>query len=394
MTARGLLLLLALWTCAPTWGAGALSEATWKRLNAIQEQMAAGDNRKAVAALQRLAERTRANPYEYANVMQTLGYAWSALERYDKAAEAFRAALATEALPDGVMQAMRYDLAQLLALQGRWAAALKVYRRWLANEKAPSAESYLLGATLYSELERYPAAIEALRKAIALAKRPRKAWYQMLLGLYHQAKQPRNALKLLQRMVALWPGEGRYWKQLSALHYQLGQHRQALVTLALAYRQGHLSKERELLNLVNLYLLQKIPYKAARIMEREIEKGRIRPTGRHLRQLGEAWMAARETEKAIGALQRAAERLGEGPLYLRLARLQYDRGRWREVIRQARAARRAGGLKNPGTAWLLEGMAHHELGREEQAKAAFRKALDYPKSRSQAQQWLNFLGNF
>ncbi len=383
--------VLAWWAAAGDVSAGALSETTYRRLEKIQALMAAERFGEAEKKLQSLAGRVREGGYEYAVVMQTWGYLHAAEGRYRKAVAAFRKALETGALPDEVVAALKYDLAQLYAGLEEWKQAARAYEAWLAETKNPSAESYAFGAMVYAQLERYGKAIGAIRKAISKAQRPREAWYQLLAALHYQRNDLKSMARVLEKMVTLWPGRARYWKQLAGVHHLLGRNRRALAVLALAYRQGFLNKESELLNLVELYLMQKIPYKAARILEREMAAGRIRRTGRNRQRLGEIWMQARETEAAIDALEAAARARKDGRLHLRLARLWYERERWAKVVHHARRARALGGLRNPGDAWLLEGMALYERGETAAARAAFERARAHSESRTQAAQWLAYL---
>ncbi|RTZ74261.1 MAG: hypothetical protein DSZ00_04895 [Gammaproteobacteria bacterium] len=388
---RAFLALFLVLFSVQTWAAGTLSERTYKKLTTIQELMGEGKYDEALRRLANLAPKVKRNQYEYATVMQTYGYAWSAKERYRKAIHAFEEALATEALPDPVQLAMRYNLAQLYAAIPDWKAAARAYEQWLAGAEKPSAQSYAFGATVYAQLKKYDKAIPKIRKAISLARKPHENWYQLLLSLYYQQKRYKQAAGVLESMIAFWPDRKKYWKQLSGVYFTLKRDRKALAVLALAYRRGFLEKERELLNLVNLYLLQNIPYKAARILEKEMAAGRIRETGKHLQKLGEAWMAARENDAAAEKLLAAAKLQKQGVLFLRLAQIYLDKEQWKKALRMADKALAAGDLKHPGDAWLIKGMAQYEIGREDKALHSFAKAARYRKNKRQAQQWIGFI---
>ncbi|HDK38299.1 MAG TPA: tetratricopeptide repeat protein [Thiolapillus brandeum] len=368
--------------------AGTLSERTYKHLTAIHELMGENKYKEALERLDELLPRVRKHKYEYATIMQTYGFAYAAQDQYKKAINAFEEALKTEALPEQVQLNMRYNLAQLFASASDWKSAAKAYEQWLAVAEKPSADSYAFGATIYAQLKQYDKAIPKIRKAIALAGKPRENWYQLLLSMLYQKKQYSQAAQVLETMVAFWPEKKQYWKQLSGVYFTLKKNRRSLAVLELAHKQGFLEKERELMNLVNMYLLQGIPYKAARILEQEMEAGRIQRTGKNLQKLGEAWMRAKETDEALKELQVAAQVQKKGVLYLRLAQLHTDKENWSKVIELANQALSVGGLKNPGDAWLLKGMALYETGKKQGAVASFSKALKYRKSKHQASQWL------
>ncbi len=371
--------------------AATLSERTYKRLTTIQELMGENKYKEALKRLDSLLPRVRKNGYEYAVVMQTYGFAYAAQEKYKKAIKAFNEALKTEALPDQVQQSMRYNLAQLYAADSDWKAAARAYEQWLTQAEKPSADSYAFGATIYAQLKNYDKAIPKIRKAISLASKPRENWYQLLLSMLYQKKHYAEAAKVLETMVAYWPDKKQYWKQLSGVYFTLKKNRRALAVLELAHKQGFLEKERELMNLVNMYLLQGIPYKAAKILDAEMKAGRIQRTGKNLQKLGEAWMRAKETDEALRELQAAAEVQEKGVLFLRLAQLYTDKENWKKVIDLSNKALAAGGLKHPGDAYLLKGMALYESGKKQSAIASFSKALKYKKSKRQASQWITHI---
>jgi len=382
------LLLLLLGTQA---FAATLTERTYKRLTAIHELMGENKYGEALKRLDELLPRVRKNDYEYATIMQTYGFAYAAQDKYKDAIKAFKEALKTEALPDHVQLNMRYNLAQLYAAVPDWESAAKAYEQWLTAAEKPSADSYAFGATIYAQLKRYDKAIPKIRKAISLVDKPRENWYQLLLSMLYQKKEYTQAAQVLETMVAFWPEKKQYWKQLSGVYFTLKKNRKSLAVLELSRKQGFLENERDLMNLVNMYLLQGIPYKAAKLMEKEMNAGRIERSGKNLQKLGEAWMRAKETDEALRDLQAAAQAQKKGVLYLRLAQLYTDRENWGKVIELSDQALAVGGLKNPGDAYLLKGMAQYETGKKQSALASFSKALKYTKSKRQASQWIRHI---
>ena len=251
----------------------------------------------------------------------------------------------------------------------------------------------MFGATLYAQLKQYKKAIKSIKTAISIAPKPKESWYQLLLAMYYQEKQYSKAASVLETMVVLWPDQEKYWKQLSGVYFTLKKNRKALAVLELANKRGFLEEEKELMNLVNMYLFQDIPYKAALLLEKEIEAGRIPDTGENLQKLGESWMQAKENDKALEYLKKAAEEQKKGKLFLQIAQLYTDKESWSRVIEFSNKALAAGGLSNPGTAHLLKGMAYFEQGKRESALAAFSKGSRYPKSQKQAGQWINHINN-
>ena len=64
---------------------------------------------------------------------------------------------------------------------------------------------------------------------------------------------------------------------------------------------------------------------------------------------------------------------------------------WNAAERSARLALDKGGLREPGDAWLLVGMALARGEKLEAARVAFIEAAEYESSEKWAQQWLRFV---
>jgi len=385
---RPILFLFTLFCLLPALVAAAtLSERTYKKLTRIHQMMGESQYAEAITELKALKEKVGGNDYEYATVMQTLGYAYAATDRFPQAIEAFREAIRAGGLPDEVQLAMQYNLAQLYASLPDYKSAAAAYEEWFAKAESPSADSFVFAATVYAQLANYPKGIEKIEKAIAMSEKPKESWYQLLLAMRYQQQSYREAAKVLETMVSLWPDNEKYWKQLSGIYFTLKDNRKALAVMDLAYQRGFLSEQGDLLNLVNLYLLLDIPFEAAQLLEAELNAGRIERSGKNLQKLADAWLQAQEPERSLTYLMEAAKAKREGGLYLRAAQIYADKEQWDDVLDAAGRALEVG-LDDPGKAYLIRGVAYYELARPEQALGEFRKGARDEKTRKQAGQWI------
>ncbi len=373
--------------------AGTLSERTYKRITAIHELMGEENYAEALKRLDTLVSKTRKRPYEYATVMQTYGYAYAATSKYKQAIKSFEVALELEALPVGVNQGMRYNMAQLYLAIPDYKKAAAAYEQWFVNEEKPAAETFVFAASIYAQLQNYPKAIKKITTAISMVEKPKENWYQLLLAMYYQQKSYSKAAKTLEAMIGFFPDNPKYWKQLAGVHFTLGNNRKSLAVLELAHKRGFLETEKERMNLVNMYLFEQIPYKAAVMLQAGMEAGQIATEGKNLETLGEAWMAAQESDEAIEYLTKAAAAKADGKLYLRVAQLHAEKEDWPKTLVSVEKAQRAGGLKKPGKAYLVKGMALYEQGKLSKAIATFQSGLKYPESKKQAGQWIAHINN-
>jgi tetratricopeptide (TPR) repeat protein len=144
-------------------------------------------------------------------------------------------------------------------------------------------------------------------------------------------------------------------------------------------------------NLANLYLLHGLPYKAASVLDMEMKANIVESNERNLRLLSQAWYQAREDEKAIPPLERAAKLTGDGELYIRLAQAHLNLENWSEASSAVEKAQKAGGLKRNDTANIMLGMALFNQKRLEQARRAFERAASDSRSKRAASQWIAYV---
>ena len=130
-----------------------------------------------------------------------------------------------------------------------------------------------------------------------------------------------------------------------------------------------LEKHDELLRIAQLYLFYEVPYKAALILEEELESGRIEDEEKNWEQLANAWLSAREW-KAIPPLKKAAEMSEDGELFLRLGQTFMQEENWKEAEEYIKYAIKKGDLENP------EGLGSF-LVLQETKKALNMKILHY-----------------
>jgi tetratricopeptide (TPR) repeat protein len=189
----------------------------------------------------------------------------------------------------------------------------------------------------------------------------------------------------------LFPARKDYWLQLSGVYTETGSQTQAVAVLELAYLQGLLTGEHDLLNLARHYLYTGLAHKAAELLEQSLRHGAVTASAENWTLLVDAWLHAREADRALAAVEQALESAPHPDLYLRLAQLLADRERWHEVVRATELALAGDAPTSPGTAHLLAGMAQFHLQRPREAHSCFERALEFDHSRSQAQQWLQHL---
>jgi tetratricopeptide (TPR) repeat protein len=370
-----------------------VSQQTYRVLQEAQELLDEGRSAQAVQRLEALAEQTVHAPYEQAVALQSLANAHIERGDYAAAIPPLQRSIELAALPAEAQQRARYNLAQLYMATQRFSSAIAQLEHWFEQAQAPPAEAFLLLGSAHLQLKQYRRAIEPLRRAIALSRQPNEGWYQSLLGAYYESEQYPEAVKLLHRMLHLFHDSADYWRQLAGIELLRQRYGEALAVMELAYLNGRLSSERDLLNLARLYTQRDAPYKAAQLLEQELQEGRIEAGRKTWEQTANAWQQARETERTVAALEQALSFEPGPPLTLRLARLYLEVERWDDAERTLRRflGEHSGESEQIDRAWLLLGIACHENHAPEAARQAFEQALRFTETRDQAEQWLSYL---
>ncbi len=383
----------ALWLAlalAPSAGSAqhTVDRRTYEALIASQEALEAGRLDDARASLDGLREKeSRLNGHEKALLYQSYGYLEAGEGRYEAALGHLEKCLVQEALPEAAQLQTLYNTAQLYIATEQYPKAVKALSQWLRTSKErPPAALYML-ATAYYQQDKWDKALTPAILAVRGSDKPKEAWLQLLLSLYLERKEYAKARPVLEKLTNLYPKKV-YWTQLAAIYGELGQEAESLAALELAYRQGLLDRDEELRRLAQLYIYHDLPFLGAGVMERGIESGVITADSAAYEILASAWMRAREFDRAIEPLTKAADASPDGRLDLRLGQAYAEREDWAAAAGALRRALEKGGLEEPGTARLLLGVAYFHQDRLDVARSAFARAAEREKTRENAEVWL------
>jgi tetratricopeptide (TPR) repeat protein len=361
-----------------------------KRISRANEMMANKQHAEAHAELDKLIFRNL-NPVEKVTVLRIRGYIEYGLEDNDKARDYFEQAIAVE---DGMSprnrEDLRYTIAQLYLSDENWIKAIEHLNLWFDMTKTPNGGAYFLLGLAHYQNGDLGAALEPVQTAVDISAEPEQNWLQLLLALRLVKKNYKASLPIVEELVQRFPKKA-YWKTLSTIHGALGNYEEALVPLQLAYTQGLLDQDAELRRLAQLLLFLELPYRAARVLDQGIEDGVIEVDPDVYEMLGNSWIAAREYEKTVDPLEKAAELAENGDLYVRLAQVHIQREKWSAATSALRHAIDKGELTKPGDARLLMGIAFYSQERPKQARRWFTQARAHEDSRNEAGTWITHI---
>lgn len=366
-----------------------LGKTAFRLIEKSQELLAEEKYDEAMEPLQTILDGENFKAFEKAVAIQTSGYIYAGKEDYEATIGAFERAIATGDLPPRVVSDLTYGLAQLHLAKERPRKSLQLMEQWFtAQEKEPGGEPYALKAQIHLILDELRAAEQAIKKALSKEQAPKQQWTRILLSVLLQEERYGEARPILEDAVQIWPGVKVFWEQLTAIYYHFEEEDLAFVARRAMHVQDMLVSTKELSSMAQLYLYHDVPIKAAEILQSGMDDGRIEKTGKNYELLARAYMQAREWDKAIAPLTRAAEMSDEGKFYVQLAQSYVQGEKWGLAESALVKALNKGGLDDEADSWLLLGIARTRLEKYDAAIKAFRKAGDDDDVAKDAFRWI------
>jgi tetratricopeptide (TPR) repeat protein len=360
-------------------------------LTAAAEATDEGDPEKGRALLEKLNLK-RLNPYERALIHRLKAYVTYSAGNYEATIESFEKVLAEEVLSLDADNRIRFNIAQLHAALQQWREAIAAFDRWFRYVEEPDPLAYYLLGISHYQLGEIDLSIANTEKAVDLSPEPREGWLQLLAALYIQQEDYQSASPLLEELVMRFPKK-QYWVQLSLIYGARDDYRNSLAVQQVAYLQGLLTEDKELRRLARSYLYHDLPHPAALVLERGLEEGAVETDAESFELLANSWIAAREYDRSLPPLQKAAELAEDGNLLVRLGQVYLQREEWSRAAERLREAIDKGGLDNPGNAQLLLGVAYYNDQRVAQARSSFLRARQHDSTREKAEDWIAHIEN-
>ncbi len=372
----------------------AMSQAVYESLTEIQELMEAQDYASAQRLTDEVRKKKSLTPYELAQIWNITAYSYYLQERYQDAISAYDRVMAQPELPEALMLSTLKTKAQLQFTLEDYEGALATVRELMANISEPSADVLMLEGQALFQLARYDEALVPIKSAIDMYRNqgqtPKENWLLLLRVIYFEQKDYESMIDVVKELIVYYPKD-TYILTLAGIYSELGDTKKQLTLTEVLYEKGYINSASHITNLANLYLLHGLPYKAAVVLEKEMNAEIVKSNERNLRLLSQAWYQAREDEKAIPPLAEAAEMTKEGELYVRLGQAHINLENWSEAASSIQTGIKLGELKRDDTANIMLGMALFNMKRLEQARRAFQSASSDSRSKRAATQWIAYV---
>jgi tetratricopeptide (TPR) repeat protein len=195
----------------------------------------------------------------------------------------------------------------------------------------------------------------------------------------------------LERLVAVAPGRKQYWIQLAAVQHFLERDARALAALRLAHHGALLNEDRDFRQLGRLLYLRELPYQCATVVEGAVSAGTVTGDADSWRLVANCYIAARENDRALAPLAKAAELAPDGETYMLLGQIHLQAERFEEALDALQKSLAKSKPERRGAVHLLIGVAQLGNDRFDDAERSFRAAQADAKTRRAADSYLTFL---
>ncbi len=333
----------------------------------------------------------RSKPYGRARINETLGSLAVQDGDHEKALGYLEAAVSEEALqPEGHLKIL-FMVGQLQTMLERYDDAILTLEDWISKVESPAPSSYYTLAVTYYQAERTDDAVVPATKAVTLAAEPREAWYRLLLSLHLGRQEYGEALALLDDIILTYPKKA-YWSQMAAIYSELDDMAKSLAIQQLAKAEGFVTEDRDLTRIAQMFMVEGVPHRGAAVMKQGLDDGSIEPTKMAYQTYSDTLLQSREWALAVEPLAKAAELNETGTLYVRLAQVNLQLGRWGDARTSLDQAFDKGELNDEGQAHILFGIAAANDKKWRAAERAFTRAEGFEGTAEVAGKWKAYVG--
>jgi tetratricopeptide (TPR) repeat protein len=366
-----------------------------------------------VTQLKEFMTKSCSSSYEKSQIYNLLGYVYYSLDDYPKATASYRAMVAEPDVDERQKIDTFYTLAQLYLMLEDYRSAAQQLEAWMAASTIVSPDGKVLLAQAYYQLDRKVEALKLVSSAVESVEAkggiPKEHWWSLQKALYFEKasfqgkakgssgktkdsknKDYQKVVSILKKLITYYPSHS-YWHQLGGMYGQMEEEGHRLASLDILYLDKALTKSQDLMSLAYLYLGAGVPFRAAQIIEEGMKQGVIERSGKNMETLGGAWQQARETKKALVALEEAAKLSDKGAIWSRLSMVYLDLNEHAKAVHTARNALKKGNLKKPSYIQMTLGNALVNLHCYEDAVEVFRDVAKNQKGRVTAEKWVEYV---
>ncbi len=234
---------------------------------------------------------------------------------------------------------------------------------------------------LHLQAEHYPEACQYLGKAIdqsvSRKDKPKEMWFQLRDRCFIEMKDDAARITNLETLVSYYPDKEYYGRIVAIYQQQSNDDRTVMLNayrVAVSDPDGGLATVGAYLNYADTALNAGSPGEAARAMERGMKEGIVPNAGTNQQLVSQAKAAVAADKKSLPGEAAAAAKNPKGEVDVKVGLGYYSTGEYAQAVEAIRRGITKGGVAQPDDANLLLGASLLELGKRDEARAAFEAA--------------------
>ena len=367
----------------------ALSPKVGNKLLELQEMAQTKQCAAAIGQAQAMLSWKDITGYEKVQIYNFMGYCHYTTDNLVASTQAYENVLAQGAdVPLGIQQSILQTISSIYLQQENYSKALDSIARLMRIVPTPTAELWVLKGQAHYQASQYAEVIKPIARAIDMyksqGKSPKENWLLMSRHAAYEQGDYKAMSDFIRELIRYYPKDS-YISQLAGAYSQSGDNRKFLVLTEILYEGGYKTDPSTIKNLSQLYLMEDAPFKAAKLLDKEMNSGRIPNDLANKKLLATSWFQARDDDRAIPVLQSAADQSNDAELYIRLGQSYMNVGKWGPAITALDNALKYG-VGNKEAAYTMLGLCNLELNQLTAAKNAFVNA-----GGKQSRQYINYI---
>lgn len=386
--------------------------AAGQKVNDAQPLADTGQYSSAIAKLSEALALEGLSAYERSTILSIQGQYFYKLDNLAQAITTLEMAIQAGGLSVKETHDVEKHIALLYITDDRFDEGARQLELWVnkTGEETPEVVTQIVQGFVRGE--NYEAALPWAKKWFETARPKERKHFDLLNYIYYNTGREGQQADLLQQMIARWPDDMTLWKNWASLLGQSGREQDAFEVNKILYHNGKVTDENEIKKVVEYYQYYGMPFQAGQIMEKEMNSGRVAVNADNLVRLSELFRQAREYERALPILEKAAMATELGKSWAVYGEALYHLGYCEKAETVLGTAMEKGYSR--GKSWTFIATCWYERGQTEprpecagaavkdrdksakiklniQALDGFRKVPATSTSYGAAQKWLDFI---
>ncbi len=299
-------------------------------------------------------------------------------DAFAAAIESFLAAGYAE--PENV-GAMHRQLAAHYSAKKDTAKTLEHFQKFVAETPDVEPDELETLGRLQLQAGQNAEACQTFGKAIDTAKgksaKPKEMWFQLRDRCFIELKDDASRLANLESLVTEYPDKEYYSRVAAIYQAQTKDDRTVMLNayrIAVSDPEGGLATVGAYLNYADTALVAGSPGEAVRSLERGMKEGIVPSAGTNQQQLSQAKAAVASDKKTLPGEAASAAKNAKGEVDVKVGLGFYSTGDYAQAVEVIRRGIAKGGVSRLDDANLLLGASLLELGKKDEARAAFEAA--------------------